>query len=103
MFTDLGAVLGAITPTYVILCACVVLASILGAGFAGRLVGFNFIESALTAGLCMANMGGTGDVAVLSASRRMALMPFARFSTSIGGGFIIILCGVLIPLFYDKI
>lgn len=103
VFTDLGAVIDAITPTYIVLCACVVLAAILGAGFAGRLVGFNFIESAITAGLCMANMGGTGDVAVLSASRRMALMPFARFSTSIGGGFIIILCGVLVPILYDKI
>ena len=103
VFTDLNAVITAITPIYVVLCACVVLASILGAGLAGRLVGFNFVESAITAGLCMANMGGTGDVAVLSASRRMELMPFARFSTSIGGGFIIILCGVLVPMFYDKI
>lgn len=103
VFTDLNAVIYAITPVYVVLCATIVFASILGAGFAGRLVGFNFIESAITAGLCMANMGGTGDVAVLSASRRMALMPFARFSTSIGGGFVIILCGVLVPYFYDKI
>jgi Na+/citrate or Na+/malate symporter len=64
------------------------------------LVGFNFVESAITAGLCMTNMGGTGDVAVLSAAKRMNLMPFARFSTSIGGGFIIILCGILTKLFY---
>jgi Na+/citrate or Na+/malate symporter len=33
----------------------------------------------------------------------MGLMPFARFSTSIGGGFIIILCGILVPMFYDKL
>jgi Na+/citrate or Na+/malate symporter len=59
-----------------------VLASILRAGFAGRLVGFNFVESAITDGLCMANMDGTGDIAALSASRRMALMPFDRSSTS---------------------
>lgn len=103
VFTDLNAVISAITPVYVVLCATVVLASIMGAGFAGRLVGFNFVESAITAGLCMANMGGTGDVAVLSAARRMALMPFARFSTSIGGGFVIILCGLLVQFFGDKI
>ena len=100
MYTNLSDLFSAITPTYVVLCATVVFASILGAGFGGRLVGFNFIESALTAGLCMANMGGTGDVAVLSASRRMELMPFARFSTSIGGGFIIILCSLLVNYFY---
>jgi hypothetical protein len=59
------------------------------------LVGFYFVESAITAGLCMTNMGGTGDVAVLSASKRMQLMPFARISTSIGGAMIIFLCGLL--------
>ena len=99
VYTDLGAVIAAITPIYVFLCAIVVLASILGAGLAGRLVGFNFVESAMTAGLCMANMGGTGDVAVLVAGRRIALMPFARLSTSIGGGLIIIICGLLVPIF----
>lgn len=98
VYTDLGAVISAITPIYILLCATVVIAAILGAGFAGKLVGFNFVESAITAGLCMANMGGTGDVAVLSASRRMALMPFARMSTSFGGGLIIVLCGFLLPI-----
>jgi malate:Na+ symporter len=100
VFTDMGELIRAVTPTYVVLCVSVVAAAILGAGFGGLLVGFNFIESAITAGLCMTNMGGTGDVAVLSAARRMNLMPFARFSTSIGGGFIIILCGILTKAFY---
>ena len=100
VYTYMGQVIGAVTPTYIVLCGSVVLAAVLGAGFAGMLVGFNFVESAITAGLCMTNMGGTGDVAVLSACRRMNLMPFARFSTSIGGGFIIILCGILVKVFY---
>jgi Na+/citrate or Na+/malate symporter len=100
VFTDMGELIRAVTPTYIVLCASVVVAAILGAGFCGVLVGFNFVESAITAGLCMTNMGGTGDVAVLSAAKRMGLMPFARFSTSIGGGFIIILCGVLTKVFY---
>lgn len=59
------------------------------------MVGFYFVESALTAGLCMTNMGGTGDLAVLSAAKRIQLMPFARLSTSIGGAFVIFLCGLL--------
>jgi len=85
VFTDLGEVARSITPQYVFLCALVVFGAALGAGLAGRLVGFYFIESAITAGLCMTNMGGTGDVAVLSASKRIQLIPFARLSTSIGG------------------
>ena len=95
VFTDLGEVAQSITPHYVFLCAVVVIGAFLGAGLVGRLVGFYFIESALTAGLCMTNMGGTGDVAVLSAAKRMQLMPFARLSTSIGGALIIFLCGLL--------
>jgi Na+/citrate or Na+/malate symporter len=95
VFTDLGEVIRSITPYYVLLCATVVVGAALGAGLAGRLVGFYFVESAITAGLCMTNMGGTGDVAVLSACKRMQLMPFARISTSIGGALIIFLCGLL--------
>jgi Na+/citrate or Na+/malate symporter len=95
VFTDLGEIAMSITPQYVFLCATVVFGAVIGAGFVGRLVGFHFIESAITAGLCMTDMGGTGDVAVLSAAKRMQLMPFARLSTSIGGGLIIFLCGLL--------
>jgi malate:Na+ symporter len=95
VFTDLGEVIRSITPYYVLLCATVVVGAALGAGLVGRLVGFYFVESAITAGLCMTNMGGTGDVAVLSACKRMQLMPFARISTSIGGALIIFLCGLL--------
>jgi Na+/citrate or Na+/malate symporter len=95
VFTDLGEIAMSITPQYVFLCALVVFGAVIGAGFVGRLVGFHFIESAITAGLCMTDMGGTGDVAVLSAAKRMQLMPFARLSTSIGGALIIFLCGLL--------
>ncbi len=95
VFTDLGELAQAFTPQYVGLCAVVVFGAVLGAGLVGRLVGFHFVESAITAGLCMTDMGGTGDVAVLSASKRLHLMPFARISTSIGGALIIFLCGLL--------
>jgi hydroxypyruvate isomerase len=98
VFTDLGEIAASITPHYVFMCATVVFGAVLGAGFVGRLVGFHFIEAAITAGLCMTDMGGTGDVAVLSAAKRMQLMPFARLSTSIGGALIIFLCGILASL-----
>lgn len=98
-YTSLGDIINAISVQYVVLVAVVVVGAILGSGFVGKLVGFNFIESSLTAGLCMANMGGTGDVAVLSAANRMELMPFAQISSRLGGALILIIASIIVPLF----
>nr|WP_255648138.1 2-hydroxycarboxylate transporter family protein [Pseudalkalibacillus hwajinpoensis] len=96
-YTDLNTVLEALTLQYILTVFGVVLGAIIGAGLIGKLVGFYPIEAAITAGLCMANMGGTGDVAVLSASRRMELMPFAQISSRLGGALILLLAGLIIP------
>ncbi|SCZ78422.1 2-hydroxycarboxylate transporter family protein [Acidaminobacter hydrogenoformans] len=98
-YTNLGEVLQALTPQYLLLVSVTVLGAALGSGFVGRLVGFYAIESSITAGLCMANMGGTGDVAVLSASKRMELMPFSQISSRIGGAFMLILASTLLKFF----
>lgn len=99
-YTDLGQVLEALTPLYILLCFLVVLGAIIGTMVVGKLMGFYPIEAALTAGLCMANMGGTGDVAVLTAAHRMELMPFAQISSRLGGAFIILLATFLVPIFF---
>lgn len=98
-YTDLGTVLEALTLQYVLTVFAVVLGAVIGSALLGRLVGFYPIETAITAGLCMANMGGTGDVAVLSAAKRMELMPFGQISSRLGGALILLLAGLLIPLF----
>lgn len=98
-YTNLQQVIDAFTLQYVLLVGVTVLGAIIGSGIVGRLVGFYPIESSITAGLCMANMGGTGDVAVLSAANRMDLMPFAQISSRIGGAFMLILASFLIRLF----
>lgn len=97
-YTNLTEVAAAFSWQYLILVAVVVLGTMIGSGLVGRLVGFYEIEAAITAGLCMANMGGTGDVAVLSAANRMELMPFAQISSRIGGAFILILASTLLKL-----
>ena len=67
-----------------------------GAAIVGKWVGFYPVEAGITAGLCMANMGGTGDVAVLSAADRMELMPFAQISSRLGGAIILIIGSLLL-------
>ncbi len=99
-YTDMGQIIEAFSPTYVVLVLITVSGAIIGAGLIGRLVGFYPIEAAITAGLCMANMGGTGDVAVLMASNRMELMPFAQISSRLGGAVIILLASILVPMFF---
>ncbi len=98
-FTDLEAVLNALSVQYVLIVLAVVVGAVVGAGVVGKFMGFYPIEAAITAGLCMANMGGTGDVAVLSAARRMELMPFAQISSRLGGALILLLASLFIPLF----
>lgn len=99
-YTDLGQVISAFSPVYIVLCFLVVLGAVIGTGLVGKLVGFYPIEAAITAGLCMANMGGTGDVAVLTAAHRMELMPFAQISSRLGGAFIIFLATIIVPIFF---
>jgi CCS family citrate carrier protein len=52
--------------------------------FVGRRLGMYPIETAIV-NACHSGQGGTGDVAILTASNRMVLMPFAQIATRIGG------------------
>jgi len=98
VYTDLNLVLAALTWQYLILCILTVLGAILGAGLFGRFVGFFAIESSITAGLCMANMGGSGDVATLAAAKRMVLMPFAQISSRLGGALILVIASIMVRI-----
>ncbi|TXM55875.1 2-hydroxycarboxylate transporter family protein [Methylobacterium sp. WL103] len=70
--------------------------TLMGTGFVvGRLLGMYPIETAIV-NACHSGQGGTGDVAILTASNRMALMPFAQIATRIGGALTV--TGTLITL-----
>ena len=97
-YLDLNAVISSLNITYFVLCLVTCLGAFFGAFFVGKLVGFYPVESGITAGLCMSNMGGTGDVAVLSAADRMELMPFAQISSRLGGAVILLLGSLMLSL-----
>jgi Na+/citrate or Na+/malate symporter len=60
-------------------------ATLIGTGFVvGRWLGMHPIETAIV-NACHSGQGGTGDVAILTASNRMQMMPFAQIATRIGG------------------
>ncbi|MBR6113745.1 MAG: 2-hydroxycarboxylate transporter family protein [Oscillospiraceae bacterium] len=97
---DLAAVIDAFSIKYLILVLIVVCGVALGAGIGGQLVGFYPIESAITAGLCTTNMGGTGDIAVLSAADRMVLLPFAQIATRICGALVLVVASLLVRILF---
>jgi CCS family citrate carrier protein len=56
--------------------------------FVGRKMNMYPIETAII-NACHSGQGGTGDVAILTASNRMVLMPFAQIATRIGGAIMV--------------
>lgn len=92
---DLKALIGALTPMNLLICTIVVIGGIIGAWIFGKLVGFYPVESAITAGLCMSNSGGNGDVYVLTSANRMDLMPFSQISSRLGGAIVLVIQSIL--------
>ena len=97
-YLSLDTVIESFSLTYLILCLTTCVFAFLGSAIVGRLVGFYPLEAGITAGFCMANMGGTGDVAVLSAANRMELMPFAQISSRLGGAIVMIIGSIMLSL-----
>ena len=75
-----------------------VLGAFIGAIIFGHLFGLYGYETGVTAGLCCCNIGGSGDLAVLSACNRMELLAFSSISTRIGGALMVVWIGFLYPL-----
>ena len=97
-YLDINTVISSFSLTYLLLCAATCIGAFTGAALIGKLVGFYPFEAGITAGLCMSNMGGTGDVAVLSAADRMELMPFAQISSRLGGAIILLIASLMLSL-----
>lgn len=97
-YIDIGEVVAALTSgKFILITLSAVTVSMLLGGFFGWLLKFYFIESSVVPGLAMADIGGSGDLAVLSAADRMHLMPFAALATRIGGTFTLLVATILVP------
>lgn len=79
----------------VVIVLMIVIGCCVGSALFGWIVSFFPVESAITAGLCMANMGGAGDLAVLGAAKRMDLMVYAQISSRIGGAMVLLIASIL--------
>lgn len=85
---------------FLLLCLTSIFAISIASGILGKLFGLYPVESIITAGLCNNSMGGTGNVAVLSAADRMELIAFAQMGNRLGGAIVLIVSGFLVQLFH---
>lgn len=93
---DLSVIAQNMTLSFLLIVFAVELTITLTAAFVGKAVGFFPVESAISAGMCTTNMGGSGNVAVLSGANRMELLPFAQIVTRSMGALMLTLGGVLV-------
>ncbi|PTI02669.1 malate permease [Staphylococcus shinii] len=84
LYIPLEEVVKIVSPAYIVICASVVITMISSGFFVGKLMKMYPVDAAIVTG-CHSGLGGTGDVAILSASKRMSLMPFAQVATRLGG------------------
>ncbi len=96
---DLAELVTAASPANLLIAFMIVLGAIIGSAVVGKLVGFYPIDSAVTAGLCMANRGGSGDMAVLGAANRLELISYAQLSSRVGGGIVLIIASFFFSFF----
>lgn len=97
--TDVNEIINALSLSNLVIALAIVLGAVGFIMVLARRMKFYPIEAAITAGLCMANRGGAGDVAVLGAANRMELISFAQISSRIGGAMMLILGSIIFGIF----
>ncbi len=96
---DLTKLASAMSWQFLVLSLTSVVFMGLVAGLLGKLFGLYPVETAIGAGMINNSMGGTGNIAVLSAANRMEMMAFAQMANRLCGAIVLILGGILIRFF----
>ena len=94
LYVPLESVVAVFSAGYVVVCGSVVMSMALSGFFIASRLNMYPVEAAIVTS-CHSGLGGTGDVAILSASNRMSLMPFAQIATRIGGASTVIAATLL--------
>ena len=84
LYVPLESVVAVFSVGYVVVCGAVVLSMAAVSFIIAPYLNMYPVEASIVTS-CHSGLGGTGDVAILSASNRMSLMPFAQIATRIGG------------------
>ncbi|WP_052380349.1 2-hydroxycarboxylate transporter family protein [Paenibacillus camerounensis] len=88
---DFGELIHAVNINTLVIAVLTVLGAMSGAWFFAKIVGFYEVESTIAAALCHVNRGGSGDLEVLGAAKRMNLMAYAQIATRLGGALVLII------------
>lgn len=98
--TDWEDFMSVMNISTLVIALAIVAGAVLGTAVIGYILGMYPIDAAVTAGLCMANRGGGGDVVVLGAADRMELMSYAAISSRIGGAIVLVIASVIFGILY---
>lgn len=96
--TPWSAIMEALHPANLLIIVLVVVSLTVTGFFVGKLMRLFPVETALV-NACHSGAGGTGAVAILTASERMELMPFAQIATRIGGAITVTLALLAMRIF----
>lgn len=99
ILTPWESLIAGFAPANLLTIVSTVVAMVAGGFFTARFVNLYPIEAAIVTST-HSGMGGAGDIAILTASNRMRLMPFAQIATRIGGGITVALALILMHILY---
>lgn len=97
---DLSSLAQAMTWQFVLIGLTSVVSMGLASWILGQVLGMYPVETAIGAGMINNSMGGTGNIAVLSAADRMEMIAFAQMANRLGGAIVLILGGILIQFLH---